>query len=144
MDVYPLAPAPSPHGLGRVGDLPAPMGLSELSRAVRDRLGLPEVRFAGDPGLSVRRVAVCSGSGGGLLREFLRSGAEAFIAGDFRFHDGRDAAAAGRGLIDIGHFASEHIYMEVLADRIRKRAEGEGLALEVTRFEGQSDPFRAG
>ena len=66
-------------------------------------------------------VAVCSGSGSSLLNAFLASRAQVYVTGDLRYHDARTAEAAGRGLVDIGHFASEHLMVKVLADMLRSR-----------------------
>ena len=46
-----------------------------------------------------------------------------------------------RGLIDIGHYPSEHIIKEVLVERMRKRLldVGEEIRVEACRLE--KDPF---
>ena len=91
-------------GLGRVGRLSSPTTLGELAAAVKVRMGLPNVRIAGDLQLTVRRVALCSGSGSGLMAAFLASDAEVFVTGDVRYHEAREIEHCGRGVIDIGHF----------------------------------------
>jgi putative NIF3 family GTP cyclohydrolase 1 type 2 len=37
------------------------------------------------------------------------------VSGDLGYHTARDAQQAGIGLIDIGHFGSEHLVVDVLA-----------------------------
>ncbi len=52
------------------------------------------------------------------MGDFFASGAQVYISGDLRYHDARDVEMAGRGLIDIGHFASEHLIVEVVAGKL--------------------------
>ena len=138
-------PAPgSDPGLGRVGELDAAMDVAALARLIKSRLGLPQVRCAGDPALRVRRAALCTGSGSSLMQAFLNSRAEAFISGDLKYHDARTAQAADRALIDVGHFASEHLVVGVLADRLQAACRQAGLAVRVTGCDMERDPFWAG
>ncbi len=139
------SPAPAAGdrpGLGRVGRLAQPMELGELAAVIRARLGVEAVKISGDPRLRVQRAAVCSGSGSGLMKDFLASGAQVFVSGDLHYHDAMDAAAAGRGLIDVGHFASEFLVVETLARRLRKRLADAGVQVDVRACSVEKDPFR--
>ncbi len=83
--------------------------------------------MAGRPDLSVREVAVCTGSGGGLLPDFLASAADVYVS--------------NRGLIDMGHFASEHIIVEDLSRRLREAMTKAGEAVTVTACPLEKEPF---
>ncbi len=133
---------PSREGLGRVGLLPAAMTLEALARQVQTRIPAARVRFAGERDLLVKRVALCSGSGGSLLEVFAGSGCEAFISGDLRYHDARWAEENGRGLIDIGHFASEHLVVADLAQRLQTGLDQRGLRVALTGFGDEKEPFK--
>lgn len=128
-------------GMGRIGRLEQPMSLRRLAEAVRQRLGLHQVRVAGDPDMMVQQAAVCSGSGSGLLAAFFETGAEVYISGDLRYHDARDVEAAGRGLIDVGHFASEHLIVEPLAVQLRHLMSDAGRAVRIDACALEQDPF---
>lgn len=117
------------------------MTLNELGRHIRERLGVPVLRLAGAPELMVRRVALCSGSGGSLLEAFLRSGAEAYLTGDVRYHEARSVEQAGRGVLDVGHFASERVVLEPLARRLEVALEQAGFRLQVECCRLETDPF---
>jgi putative NIF3 family GTP cyclohydrolase 1 type 2 len=91
----------------------------------------------------VETVAVCSGSGSGLMARFLGSDAQVFVTGDLRYHDALDALDADRGLVDIGHFASEVIGVKMLVRRLREAAAAAGLDLSVEPCVGEPDPFDA-
>ncbi len=129
-------------GLGRVGRLAQPVELDALAADIRRRLGLAAVKICGDPRLMVERVAVCSGSGSGLMKDFFASGAQVYISGDLHYHDAMDAAAAGRGLIDVGHFASEFLVVETLVRELRRRIAAAGIRAEVRACAIEKDPFR--
>jgi dinuclear metal center YbgI/SA1388 family protein len=128
-------------GLGRVGRLAQPVELAELATATRDRLGLKAVKVSGDPRLRVEQVAVCSGSGSGLMKDFFASDAQVYVSGDLHYHDAMDAAAAGRGLIDVGHFASESLVLETLARRLRAGMADAGIQATVSASSIEKDPF---
>jgi putative NIF3 family GTP cyclohydrolase 1 type 2 len=91
--------------------------------------------------MSVKRVAVCTGSGASLVRDFLKSTADVFISGDLRYHDARDAEAARRGLIDIGHFASEHIVVAALTERLQESAVAAGFDTTINACDLEKEPF---
>ncbi|WP_124327530.1 Nif3-like dinuclear metal center hexameric protein [Desulfonema ishimotonii] len=131
----------SGEGIGRIGALSEPTTLSALASELRARLRLKAVKYAGPADLSVTTAALCSGSGGGLMGRFLSSDAQVYISGDFRYHEARDAEMAGRGLIDIGHFASEHLMVTVLADRLRERLKQSGINAAVEACTLERDPF---
>ena len=129
------------EGIGRVGDLEGAIELESLVLRIQEALGLERIRFAGNRTLPVEKAAVCSGSGSGLLPEFFNSGAQAYISGDLRYHDARDAEAAHLGLVDIGHFASEHLIVEVLAERLGKIVADKNMNVTVQACDLEVDPF---
>jgi dinuclear metal center YbgI/SA1388 family protein len=143
----PLSPLHDPaarrgHGMGRVGELPRTMRLSDLARGVKERLGAAAVRMAGDPGLRVKRVALATGSGGGVIGDFLSTEAEAFISGDLRYHDVREIEYARRGVVDVGHFHSEHLMTDAIAQRLRRACGRRYPRLQVQACPLEKDPFR--
>ncbi len=131
----------SGEGLGRVGRLSGRTCLSELVTKIKHRLNLDWVRWSGDPDMPVTHAAVCSGSGGGMMDFFYASGAQVFITGDVKYHQARDAQARGVGLIDIGHFGSEHLIIRVLTDRLREIIAEKGLPVTVEACDLERDPF---
>ncbi len=140
-DLYPLAPPREQPGIGRVGRLTAACRLNDLAVRIKNGMGLDAVRIAGDPDLKVRKVALCTGSGSSLMKAFMASGADAFVSGDLRYHDARDAEAAGRGLIDIGHFGSEHFMVEAVTERLKKQIESQGILVVVEACSLEAEPF---
>lgn len=140
-DVYPLKPLESGHGMGRIGRLDAPVSLEQLARRIKNILGIDGVRIAGDPRLQIETVALCTGSGSGLMDLFIGSGANAFISGDLRYHDAQTTLSTGKGLIDIGHFASEHIVVDDLTQRLLHDLASSGFNISVQGCPFEKDPF---
>ena len=133
-----------PHcGLGRVGELAQPVPLGTLAAEIKKGMGLEQIRYAGDPKHRVTRVAVCSGSGSSLLEVFLATSADVFVTGDVRYHDARDIEAHHRGIIDIGHFESERIIVQYLAERLTTWLAAEGLRARVAQAASEATPFKS-
>jgi len=140
-DVYPLLNPNETTGIGRIGSLETALDLKSLARMIKKKLNLQHLRFAGDPALSVKKVAICSGSGTSLLAKFFESDAQAFISGDLRYHDARDVESSNLGLVDIGHFSSEHLIVQVLADRLRSLLAESQMNVDVDACDLEQDPF---
>lgn len=128
-------------GLGRIGNLPERSTLANLAAAIKSRMEIPHIRFAGDPQLPVDRVALCSGSGASLLRTFLASDAQVYVTGDVRYHDAREVEAYGRGIIDIGHYESEHILLQSFAKQLTDQMSASGMDVLVEACVSEQAPF---
>jgi dinuclear metal center YbgI/SA1388 family protein len=135
------AAAPRGEGMGRLGRLGRPLKLCQLAMKVKDRLGLSAVKMAGQPDLVVQRVAVCAGSGSSMIKDFLFSDAQVLISGDLRYHDARTVEAVDRALIDIGHFASERLAIDLLKTRLDRIFEQMGIGVDVQACHIEKDPF---
>lgn len=121
-DVVPLAdPGLSGTGTGRVGSVEE---TTLASFAERVAAALPAtahgVRVAGDPGRTVRRVAVCGGAGDFLLDELAGSDVDAYVTSDLRHHRaGEFLEHGGPALVDVAHWAAEWTWLPVVEARLR-------------------------
>ncbi|ABW67954.1 Nif3-like dinuclear metal center hexameric protein [Desulfosudis oleivorans] len=141
-DVFPLAGGIEPlHGLGRIGEV-EPSTLEVFAGRVKQRFGVDRVGVAGDMAMPVKTVAVCSGAGSSLIRDFLTSGADVFVSGDLKYHDAMAVVEAGRALIDVGHFETEHLVVELLVDRLTRETAAAGYEVRVAGYAGQRNPCR--
>lgn len=106
--------------LGRISFLPSPMEPWDFARFVKERLGA-SVRFT--PGCRpVRRVAVCGGAGADCLSDAIQAGADALVTSEVKHHIFLLAAQQGITLVDAGHFHTEDVVVEPLAQRKIGRA----------------------
>jgi dinuclear metal center YbgI/SA1388 family protein len=144
-DVYPLSlhdiDGVNSQGIGRIGDLKENTTLADLAKEIKKKLALKTVKIAGRPDLSITKAALCTGSGSGLMDSFFSSQAQVYISGDFRYHDARSAEDNDRGLIDIGHFASEYPVVELLAKRLYKALSKAGIDVTIEKSSIEKDPF---
>ncbi len=128
-------------GLGRIGDLKEPLSLEKFAEKVKQELQLESIKVVGKPDAIIERVCVCCGSGSSLLKDFLACGADLYVSGDLHYHDGRLTEMAGKALIDIGHFHSEHLIVAALAAILEKTALERDWDLKVIPYTKERDPF---
>ncbi|WP_300463477.1 Nif3-like dinuclear metal center hexameric protein [Desulfobacula sp.] len=143
LSMDPPSPLPTDEitGIGRIGYLASPIPLEQLVRQTKETLGLRHVRVTGDMALPVTTVAICTGSGGSLMDVFLRSFAAVYITGDIKYHEARRVEESGKALIDVGHFASEHMAVDLLADKLGQAIQTAGLNIQIIPFKKEKDPF---
>ncbi|SDT96241.1 Nif3-like dinuclear metal center hexameric protein [Desulfobacula phenolica] len=128
-------------GIGRIGYLESPILLKYFVHQIKEKLDLKHLRVTGDMDLPVTTVAICTGSGGSLIDEFLRSGADLYITGDIKYHEARRIEEYSKGLVDVGHFGSEHMAVELLADKLGHAIQMAGLNIQIKKFKKEKDPF---
>lgn len=112
------------EGIGRVGELDQVMTVKELAEQVKERFDIPRVMVYGDLFRRVSRIAISPGSGKSEISHALDVDAQVLITGDIGHHEGMDAVDMGLIIIDATHYGLEHIFIEFMADYIRRRYEG--------------------
>ena len=127
-----LAPSGSLHeehgvGCGYVCECDG-MNVRELAQRAKDVLGCKAVRFSGGE-REVTRVAVCSGSGGSFLSDAVRKGCQVLLTGDVKHDVFIDGENMGVSVIDAGHFYTENIFCEYMAQQLRENYSG--LRVEI-------------
>ncbi|SHF34229.1 dinuclear metal center protein, YbgI/SA1388 family [Desulforamulus putei DSM 12395] len=140
-DLYPLENRVGSSGLGRIGNLKEQKSFADFIISVKEALGLATVKVGGGMWRDVRRVAVCGGSGGELWPVAAARGADVFITGDIKYHTAQDMLAAGLNFIDAGHFATEHLILPELQDKLVKACRQNKLDVTFELTKRQSDPF---
>jgi dinuclear metal center YbgI/SA1388 family protein len=141
-DLLPLANRREDIGLGRIGRLAQPVALEAFAGQVKGALGCNALRWVGEPARPVSKVALCGGSGASLLADAVRQGADVLVTGDVKYHDAKIAQDLKIGLIDAGHFATEHLMVEQLAATLQQAVAERSWSLEVVPMTGESDPFQ--
>jgi len=115
-NAQPLVPHPADLGMGRRGDLRQPIALRELAADTKRLLGIDYVQIVGDSAALVKKVGIASGSAADLLESAEGVDCDVFLTGEARFHDCLEAEARGIALLLVGHFASERLGVEHLAE----------------------------
>jgi len=106
-------------GSGMIGTLPEPMDALEFLNLLKNKLDLALVKHTNFEG-KISRVAVCGGSGSFLLSAAIRSGADAFVTADVKYHEFFDAI--GKLMFcDVGHYESEISTLELFYEVIQEK-----------------------
>jgi dinuclear metal center YbgI/SA1388 family protein len=119
-DFYALENKNADIGLGCVGKLPDPVPEMEFLKIVSTVFDARGLRYSKLTGKSVRKVAVCGGSGVSLLNHAMSSGADVFLTADIKYHDFFNTENRIL-LIDAGHYETEKFSTEILKDLIIKK-----------------------
>ena len=125
---------PFAEGMGRIGwieEMSAHQLAQETARILHAR-----VQWA-DGGKPIRRLALITGSGGSMLEDAIRAGADALLTGEASHHAALDALAAGVTLVAAGHYATEFPVAQTLATRLVDRFRD----MEVLVSEMDRDPY---
>ncbi len=90
--------------------------LSDFIKGVKSALNCSNIRCSISDDKILNKVAVCSGSGCSYIDLAVKSGADALLTADAKYHDFQEASDSGLILIDAGHFETENIICQKIAD----------------------------
>ena len=142
-DLFALSNTVNVHGLGRLGELPAPLSVEGLVKTVKTALKVDCVRVAGSQFRQVQTVAVCGGAGGSLVRAAAAAGAEVLVTGDVKYHEAQEAQELGLTVIDAGHFATEFPVTDVILAYLEDCAHKGGWSVQIKTGTLNKDIFYA-
>ncbi len=108
-------------GAGIVGVLEQKEPVDGFLQHVKALTGLPVVRASKhDPKLTVKRVALCGGSGSDFIGDAIAAGADLYLTADLKYHDFQ--RTDGRMVLaDIGHYESEQFAKEIIFRTISEK-----------------------
>lgn len=112
------APEGSETGLGVVAVFDKPLTPAQFVERVKDAFGSSVVRCsAALPDATIRRIALCGGSGGEFIPLAVEKGCDVMLTSDVRYHDFVDF---GKRIFiaDIGHYESEECAKQIFYDII--------------------------
>lgn len=119
-DIYPLANRFENAGSGVIGYFDQPMVETDFLNRLKNVFSVPAIRHTDFLKRNISSVALCGGSGSFLLSDALKAKADAFVSGDFKYHQFFDAE--NRFLLaDIGHFESEQFTLEIFYELLIKK-----------------------
>lgn len=118
-DIYPLDNDFAQAGIGMIGELAEPVDEVQFLRKLKNIFGCPVIRHTRVLEKSIKKVAVCGGSGSNYLSKAIAQKADIFITGDFKYHQFFDAEQQII-IADIGHYESEQFTKEVFYELLTK------------------------
>jgi len=119
-DIFPLENEYDYAGMGLIGEFEQALEEEEFIQKVKRVFGCQSIRTSTLTGRTIKKVAVCGGSGSSLFRNAISQKADAFISADFSYHQFFDADGKIL-LLDIGHFESEQFTKELFFDLLTKK-----------------------
>ncbi|MGQ9922162.1 MAG: Nif3-like dinuclear metal center hexameric protein [Desulfobacca sp.] len=140
-DLYPLANAGIPYGSGRIGSWPAPRPFSDVVAELKRLFHLERLKITGRPRPRVQRLAICGGSGGDLIPQAWQQGADLYLTGDVRYHQAVPFAQEEMAIIDLGHYATEVLFIPEWGRRLQAELQAANLSVAVLVAAGDADPF---
>ncbi len=126
------------YGIGRIGEIPKSMTMSEFLPFVSQRLKTAGLRYY-DSGRNVKFVAVGGGSCGDYLMQAFRAGCDTFISADLKYNVFLDAKQIGINLIDADHFCTENVVCPYIMDLICSRFPD--IEVRISEVHGQTARF---
>lgn len=134
----PIVPTQGDLGYGRVGNLPATVTLRKLLEIIQAKLAPPKLIFSPSVNLEqpIERVAVLGGSGASFLGAVAKTGAQAYLTSDCKFHQFQESRDRGVILIDAGHYATERPACDLLVTKFQT------LNLNWVKLSQQDEDFR--
>jgi dinuclear metal center YbgI/SA1388 family protein len=129
-------------GLGRVGTLPTPLKLAQMTKKVKGVLGTERVKVVGQKDRRIGRVALVGGAGGSMVSLASKNGADLLVTGDVRHHEALEAESLGLALMDAGHFYTEKAALGPFGDRLGKAFIKRKMKVLVEVYGDEKDPAR--
>ncbi|MEN9522788.1 MAG: hypothetical protein RL065_1165 [Bacteroidota bacterium] len=119
-DIYALENNHPQIGAGLIGEMTTEMDETLFLQHTKKSLQTNCIRHSHFNNKKIKKVAVCGGSGSFLLKNAIQQKADAFVTGDFKYHEFFDAD--GKILIaDVGHYESEQFTIDLLYDYLSKK-----------------------
>jgi dinuclear metal center YbgI/SA1388 family protein len=136
-DVYPLTNENVNYGMGVIGELKKGFSEKEFFEFVSKSLNIKNFRYCRGSKSRIKKVAVCGGSGSELIKTAIKSGADAFVTADVKYHTFQDSEKQII-LIDAGHYETEVYSLNEVKKRIEKSISGK---IKVFKYTGSTNPI---
>lgn len=130
-------------GLGCMARAQPTVSFRSFLARVKKGLGLTRLRVSGPTPRRVRNVAVCTGSGGSFLAKAAATpGVDVYLTGEANYHQGVEAHLRTMAMVEVGHFESEVIVAEPLAERLASDERIRGSSTRIFPARKDLQPFR--
>lgn len=127
-EVYQLENSNQHLGMGMLGEWEEPKLEKDFLSFVKEKMQTDCIRHTQLTGQPIKKVAVLGGSGSFAIGAAIRSGAQAFITADLKYHEFYQAEKRIL-LADIGHYESEQFTKELLVSVLSKKIRNFAIVL---------------
>lgn len=119
-DIYAIENKNQTIGAGMIGNLKEEMDTLEFLKKLKTTFKCGCIKHTKLVNKTIKKVALCGGSGSFLLKNAMQQKADIYITGDFKYHEFFDAENK-LIIADIGHFESEQFTNELLYAKLTKK-----------------------
>jgi len=119
-DLLPLSNENAYEGSGMIGEFDQALTQEDFVKRVKELFHCDSIRTSSTTNNSIRKVALCGGSGSFLIQQAKAKKADAYITSDIKYHEFFDADNEIL-LMDIGHYESEQFTKHLIADILKKK-----------------------
>ena len=137
-DVYPVDSSNVNYGIGATGEMSKDFQVNEFLKHISDKLVVKNFRYANKTKKTIRKVAVCGGSGSEYLRDAVSQKCDAYITADIKYHTFLEAEE-NILLIDAGHYETEICSLREVKKRILINLD-KSSKTEVFLYSGSTNP----
>ncbi len=106
--------------MGLVGFLKNEISCKDFALYVKEKLNCNGVRFT-ETNKPIKKIALCSGSGGCFVSEAKQCGADAFVTGEIKHSEILKANQLEVMIVDTGHYKNENVIIEPLKNLFQNR-----------------------
>jgi dinuclear metal center YbgI/SA1388 family protein len=118
-DIYQLDNEYRNAGEGMIGELKKDTDAEIFLQQIKTITATGVIRHSEIIKKKIRKVAICGGAGGFLIKDALSAGADIFLTADLKYNQFFEGQS-GLIIADIGHFESEQFAKEILVDFLYK------------------------
>ncbi|MDD2969412.1 MAG: Nif3-like dinuclear metal center hexameric protein [Lachnospiraceae bacterium] len=108
------------EGIGRIGMVSKTMTLEGCAQHTKNVFGMEHVRVYGEADKLIHKAAISPGSGGDMIKDAIRKGADVLITGDIKHHEALDALEEGICIIDAGHYGTEKLFSMYIKEYLER------------------------
>jgi len=137
-DIYKLSNTVNNIGSGLIGELEKETPIDEYLKFVKETLGVQYIKHNKLISKSVKKVAICGGSGSFLINNAASQRADLFITGDIKYHDFFEHVG-NMTIADAGHFETEHPVKELIYSLLKKKFPN--FALQISKMSANPISF---
>lgn len=120
LDPKEINPSTETNGLGVYGELESEVDLMEFLAFAKERLNLKSLRYSTPHKKTIKKVAVCGGSGASYINKAKSIGADIYLTGDIKYHD-YFLPESDITIADIGHYESEVFILDTFKELLNSQ-----------------------
>ncbi len=119
-DIYSLENSWNEVGSGMIGELEEPIPLLDFLDQIKVKLNTACIRHTKEISKTVKKIAICGGSGSFLLNKAIAEKADVLVTSDFKYHQFFDTNEK-IVIADVGHFESEQFTTSLIQDYLQEK-----------------------